>query len=201
MTGALARVNTAAYGLAMTKRLSKDDWLRAGFRALTEAGPKALKAEPLARRLTTTKGSFYWHFEDVPRFHAALMQTWEQRAYAEIVALVEQQDTPVRKLRQLAQIAAAGAPEDFGGFALEPAIRAWAREDSDVAAAVAEVDAKRMRYVQDLFDALGLTNPELTRVLYAAFVGMDELSAQDGADNAAALGTLVDLILALHEAD
>ncbi|WP_299424977.1 TetR/AcrR family transcriptional regulator [uncultured Shimia sp.] len=185
----------------MAKRLSKDDWIKAGFLALTEAGPKALKAEPLARRLGTTKGSFYWHFDDVPTFQAAMMETWETRAYAEIVTLLEQQGTAVRKLRELAQIAAAGAPEDFGGMAFEPSIRAWAREDPDVARAVSQVDAKRMSYVQDLFDDIGLTNPELTRVLYAAFVGMEELSSHDGTANGPALGTLVDLILALHEAD
>ncbi|GAA6180245.1 MULTISPECIES: TetR/AcrR family transcriptional regulator [unclassified Shimia] len=185
----------------MAKRLSKEDWLRAGFVALTETGPKALKAEPLARRLNTTKGSFYWHFEDVPAFHSALMTLWETRAYAEIVAMVDREDTAVRKLRTLAQIAGSGAPEEFGGMALEPAIRAWARESKAVAAAVTQVDQKRMAYVQALFEAMGLTNPELTRVLYAAFVGMEDLAARDGVDNAPALGTLVDLILALHEAD
>ncbi len=187
--------------IGMAKRLTKDDWIMAGFQALTEAGPKALKAEPLARRLGTTKGSFYWHFDDVPAFQTAMMTTWETRAYAEIVALVEQQGTAVRKLRELAQIAAAGAPEDFGGIAAEPAIRAWARENSDVAKAISQIDAKRMAYVQELFEAVGLTNPELTRVLYAAFVGMEELSTHDGQTNGPAMGTLVDLILALHEAD
>lgn len=186
---------------SMAKRLSKDDWIKAGFLALTEAGPKALKAEPLARRLGTTKGSFYWHFDDVQAFQAAMMETWETRAYAEIVTLVEQQGTAVRKLRELAQIAAAGAPEDFGGIAFKPSIRAWARESTEVALAVAQIDTKRMAYVQELFKDIGLTNPELTRVLYAAFVGMEELSSHDGAANGPALGTLVDLILALHEAN
>ncbi|CUH53965.1 TetR/AcrR family transcriptional regulator [Shimia marina] len=185
----------------MAQRLSKDDWLQAGCVALTEAGPKALKAEPLARRLGTTKGSFYWHFEDVPTFHRALMQMWKNRAYEDIVTLLDQQDSPVLKLRQLAQIAGSGAPEEFGGLGLEPAIRAWARESEAVAQAVGDVDRKRMGYVQELFEAIGLTNPELTRLLYAAFVGMEELSTHDQADNSSALGTLVDLILALHEAD
>ncbi len=186
---------------SMAKRLSKDDWIKAGFLALTEAGPKALKAEPLARRLETTKGSFYWHFDDVPAFHTAMMATWETRAFAEIVTLVDQQGTAVRKLRELVQIAAAGPPEDFGGIAAEPSIRAWARDNTDVARAVAQVDTKRMAYVQGLFEELGLRNPELTRVFYAAFVGMEELSTHDGITNGPALGTLVDLILALHEAD
>jgi len=185
----------------MAKRLSKDDWIKAGFLALTEAGPKALKAEPLARRLGTTKGSFYWHFDDVPTFHAAMMATWETRAFAEVVTLLEQQGTAAQKLRELAQIAAAGAPEDFGGMAAEPAVRAWARENADVANTVVQVDTKRMTYVQGLFEEIGLRNPELTRVLYAAFVGMEELSTHDGVTNGPALGTLVDLILALHEAD
>ena len=62
--------------MSRKQRLSADDWLRAGLQALTASGPEALKAEPLARRLETTKGSFYWHFEDVPRYRQALLNFW-----------------------------------------------------------------------------------------------------------------------------
>ncbi len=55
-----------------TTRLNSDRWIAAGFDALRQAGPQALAAEPLARRLGTTKGSFYWHFKDVPAYHARL---------------------------------------------------------------------------------------------------------------------------------
>ncbi|UYV36652.1 hypothetical protein N4R57_16880 [Rhodobacteraceae bacterium D3-12] len=43
-----------------------------------------------------------------------------------------------------------------------------------------------------------MTNPDLTRAIYAAAIGMADLSMRDNKSNDAALGTLVDLILALR---
>ncbi|WP_270731907.1 TetR/AcrR family transcriptional regulator [Shimia sp. Alg240-R146] len=183
----------------MSKRLNKEDWLKAGFRALTEAGVAALKAEPMARRLNTTKGSFYWHFADVPAFHDAMLHTWEARAYDDIVAQLETHETSVLKLRALGQIAVSGAPEEYGGMALEPAIRAWGRSDAAVSEAVARVDGLRMQYLAKLMQDIGLSNPELVRILYASFIGMEDLSSRDALENGAAMGTLVDLILALYQ--
>ncbi len=195
----LEGVNTLAYGFCMSKRLSKEDWLRSGFLALTEAGASALKAEPMARRLQTTKGSFYWHFADVPAFHTAMLKEWESKAYADIVTQIDDEDSAAHKLRTLGQIAVSGAPAEYGGIALEPAIRAWGRSDPAVAEAVARVDGLRMQYLSALLKEIGLTNPELVRILYASFIGMEDLSSRDGEVNGPAMGTLVDLILALYQ--
>ncbi len=195
----LAQVNTLAYVFKMTnKRLTKDDWVLAGFRALVQQGPQALKAEPLARALATTKGSFYWHFKDVPSFHTAMLLYWERHALDGIITLVETEGTPVASLRKLAQVAVSHDDPAYGGKHAEPAIRAWARSDPAVSKAVAEVDAKRLAYLQKLLTQCGVSNPELARALYAASLGMEELSTRDNADNQNAIGTLVDLILALR---
>ncbi|CUI51729.1 TetR/AcrR family transcriptional regulator [Cognatishimia activa] len=180
-------------------RLSRELWLAAGFKALTELGPVALKAEPLARRLETTKGSFYWHFKDVPEFQSAMLALWEERAYSDIVAAISVVDNPVKRLRALSDLATQGAPEEFGGIGAEPAIRAWARENDAVTEAMDRIDAKRMAYLNELLGEIGLTNPELSRIIYGALLGMQELSTRDGEDNTQALGTLVDLVLALYE--
>jgi AcrR family transcriptional regulator len=57
-------------------RLSVDDWIQAGFAILAEEGIKALKIDRLCRRLSVTKGSFYWHFTDIAGYRAALVQAW-----------------------------------------------------------------------------------------------------------------------------
>ncbi|SHG86522.1 TetR/AcrR family transcriptional regulator [Cognatishimia maritima] len=180
-------------------RLSRDLWLAAGFNALTEQGPVALKAEPLARRLGTTKGSFYWHFKDVPDFQSEMLELWEARAFADIDAARAAEDNPVKRLRAISDLAARSASEDLGGVGAEPAMRAWARENEAVAAAVARIDDKRLAYLTDLLTEVGLTNQDLSRMIYGALLGMQDLSARDGVDNTQALGTLVDLILALYE--
>ena len=182
-----------------TKRLSPDDWITAGFHALAKDGPIALKAEPLARRLGTTKGSFYWHFADVPGFHVAMLSHWETRAFDDIVNALAQEPSPVQRLRQFGQAMTAAASNDHGGIGTEPAIRAWGRSCPLATAAILSIDAKRIALLQELLNQLDLSNPELCRILYGGLLGMTELSAHDGADNTQPMATLVDLILALYE--
>ena len=123
-------------------RLTQTDWIAAGFRALTTRGPQALKAEPLARDLGTTKGSFYWHFKDVPAFQEQMLSHWEEEATQDIIVALDPIPTPAAKLRALSQLATT-RQEDYSGVGAEPAIRAWARADKNVAAALARVDTTR----------------------------------------------------------
>lgn len=180
-------------------RLTPDAWIKAGFRALSSNGPAALKAEPLARALGTTKGSFYWHFDDVPAFHAAMLDLWEARTAQDVAEAADHEPNPIKRLRALGTAVTHRSPEAVGSDRAEAAIRAWALENEMIAAALARVDKLRMDHIADTLSDIGVTNPEISRILYGAFIGMRDLSAKDGADNSEAMGTLVDLILALYE--
>ncbi len=158
-------------------QLCAEDWLMAGFRALVRQGPSGLRAESLARDLKTTKGSFYWHFADVPSFRAELLALWATRAYGDVLAQLADAATPHAKLTRLCVLAVSYRDPTYGGAALEPALRAWAREDTNVARAVAEMDARRISYVKSLCLACGLTNPDLPLLLYAASQGYDSLDS------------------------
>lgn len=196
---AVATLSTRAYVFLMTREtLSREDWLLAGFKALAANGPEALKAERLARALGTTKGSFYWHFTDVPTFREAMLDHWRDRALTGIIAEIETEQTPASALRKLAQIAARGADNPAADTRMEPAVRAWARSDQLVAETLASIDAERLRFMENLLRRCGVPNPDLARALYAASIGMEDLSSRDGAHNDEAMGTLVDLILALR---
>ncbi|SHI49226.1 transcriptional regulator, TetR family [Shimia gijangensis] len=179
------------------KRLSPDSWIEAGFAALVAQGPSALKAEALARDLKTTKGSFYWHFKDVPAFHKAMLTRWEDECLERFKNVAAIDMTPTQKLRHLSQ--AVEKEETIStGNAVEPAVRAWAHGDKSVSETVARVDEYRMTEITSTLSDLGLSNPELARIIYAANLGMAEMSGRDGLDNDEALGTLVDLVLALY---
>ena len=54
----------------MSDQLSAKDWVDQGLKALASSGFTALKAEPLAKALRVSRGSFYWHFADIAAFHA-----------------------------------------------------------------------------------------------------------------------------------
>jgi len=179
-------------------RLSPDDWLRAGFTALVSTGANALGAEPLARRLKTTKGSFYWHFKDLTDFRARLLDHWTAASKRVIIAARAADGSPTQKLHRLAEIL---QPEDaaHGGAGVERAIRAWAQSDETVATALAEIDRARLAYVSEMLRAIGLTNPEFPRLVYGAYLGIEALPG-DPSDNAGALSTLTAALLALQDA-
>jgi len=191
-------VNTVVYGLSMKKeRLTPEAWITAGFLMLTQEGPDRLKAEPMAKRLNTTKGSFYWHFADVPTYHLAMLDYWEQRAFASIVESLAGIESPTKRLRML--VGMASLPNtDVGGMPAETALRAWGRSNPEVMAAIARVDAKREAYLADLLGELDVTNREYARVLYAALIGLEDLSSRDERPIAAPFETLIDTILALR---
>lgn len=163
-------------------RLKPGDWLAAGLAALERSGPDGLAAEPLARELGTTKGSFYWHFKDVPAFRMAVAEAWANRARTALAAA----PTDARHADRLLRLA---QPDPA-----EASMRAWARQDPAVAEIVAAVDADRRRALSATLAELGLTNPDFAQIVQAAVIGMETLG------DTAPLSTLLAAILALQEA-
>jgi AcrR family transcriptional regulator len=107
------------------------DWLRCAFQNLSHSGVASLKAEVLAKQLKTTKGSFYWHFNDVPGFKAEMLQLWEREATKAImVAVTGTTPKGAARLLKLSEIVSQmNAENEYGGVRAEPAIREWARID------------------------------------------------------------------------
>jgi len=170
-----------------TQRLTPEKWIAAGFETLRNIGPHALAAETLARHIGATKGSFYWHFKDVPAFHNALLRHWQADAFAEVMDLLHDDGSADKRLRQ------------FGRGILsnpyESSLRVWAQSAPEVAKVVAEVDAERLKYLGYLLSQLGLRNPDFARAMLACLIGLPQLN--DDRQNAAAYDALVDTVLAL----
>ncbi|PYC49008.1 TetR/AcrR family transcriptional regulator [Litorivita pollutaquae] len=174
-------------------RLSKDDWMLAGLKALGQHGPSALKAEPLARELGTTKGSFYWHFKDVPDFHKSMLTYWEDRHSA----LPEGPADRIEATKTLRGLAQNGFAKDATEARAEKALRGWAQVDTAAAEILAKTDKIRLDYLSGVLNTIGVTNPQIARLILAAQVGMSGLPDATDADQET-LGTLVDLVLALR---
>lgn len=174
-----------------TARLTSDHWITAGFDALHRGGPNTLAAEPLARQLGTTKGSFYWHFKDLPAYHAALITNWQDRTMAVMVTLLERDGAADQRLR------------DFGarvlGDPIEPSMRIWAQTNGNVAEMLHALDTERLTYLTTLLRQLGLGNPDFARALLAALAGLPQISPTDPAIQQTAFDTLVDTVLALSQ--
>jgi AcrR family transcriptional regulator len=164
----LAAVNTVVYGETMTDQLSAQDWLDQGLRTLAKSGFTALKAEPLAKAMGVSRGSFYWHFADIGAFHTAILKHWRDVAAEQIIANLEAASGNANPIPLL-------LGQAFGSrLALEKAVRTWASVDPKARAAVRAIDRRRLSYVASLFRANGLS-PGLARaraqIIYWAFVG------------------------------
>jgi AcrR family transcriptional regulator len=152
----------------MTDQLSARDWLDQGLKTLAAHGFTALKAEPLAKAMGVSRGSFYWHFSDIGAFHAAILNYWRQVAAEEIIADLEAiagDESPLPVLLRQA----------FSGkLALERAIRSWATVDSTARNAVQAIDRRRLDYVESLLRDAGFsreTAQARARILYWTFIG------------------------------
>jgi AcrR family transcriptional regulator len=168
-------------------RLSSEKWITAGFEALCADGPAALAAEPIARRLGTTKGSFYWHFKDVPTYHAAMIRHWHTNALTDVMAQLGTTGTAEARLRS------------FGHSILdtpsEAALRVWGQTDDVVAASMAEVDAERLTYIQHLLNQFNLRNPAFATAILATLTGLPLLKSKP--DTHAAFDAIIDTVISL----
>ncbi|MGA9251104.1 MAG: TetR/AcrR family transcriptional regulator, partial [Roseobacter sp.] len=135
----------------------------------------------------TTKGSFYWHFKDVPEFQSAVVKHWQSHAFADVLQALEETGSAEQRLRRFGK--------DILLNETDPAMRAWARADKSVAKAVAQVDTERLKYVTALLNNIGLSNDGFARSSLAALVGLPAVAGKSSATKA--FDTLVDTVLAL----
>ena len=132
----------------MSDQLSAKDWVDEGLKALASRGFTALKAEPLAKALRVSRGSFYWHFADIAAFHAAILARWHEVAAEQIIANVEAASKDENPLALLLR-------RVFGErLTLERAVRTWASVDPAARAAVHAIDRRRLSYVESLSVAI-----------------------------------------------
>ncbi len=195
----LARVNTPPYGAGMKNKLSSSDWIQAGFRALTAGGPQAIKVEAIARGLKVSKGSFYWHFKDVPGLKSAMLEHWAKVATDDVVHSVEAGATsPAEQLRNLVEFSTNALSDPYGGAGTEVAIRDWARYDVDAGEALKSVDLRRLQFVRKLFKEHGVRGVECTshaNILYGALIGIEALSQHGFSEGQSDLAKLLELLL------
>jgi len=127
-------------------RTPRSAWIEAAQQALGAGGPEAVRIEALAASLGVSKGGFYWHFKDRQALLAELLDSWEQAMVEDVIASVESRPAdPRAKLQQLFELARTV------DFAVELALRDWARRDRAVARRLRRIDGRRMEYLRSLF--------------------------------------------------
>jgi AcrR family transcriptional regulator len=156
-----------------TRRLTRTDWAAAALTAIAETGLAGVVVEPLARRLSTTKGSFYWHFANREALIEAALELWEREHTEAVIVRVEEEPDPLQRLRLLLTTAIMLAQEDL----VDAAVLASARHPL-VAPVLNRVTERRVGYLAQLFRQLGFP-PAQARdrglLAYTAYLGQTQL--------------------------
>ena len=150
-------------------RLTRARWIEAGLEALRSDGPAALAADPMARKLGVSRGSFYWHFKSALEFQAAVLGSWEDQWTNRVIAAVDQvAGGPQKQL--LALIQKTGG-EDASVYA---SAKRMARLHPEMLELMTRVDERRVGFVASLL-AEGGVPPKAAklraRVIYAWAMG------------------------------
>ncbi len=150
----VVEVNTYVYGTVMKTRLKKTDWVIYALKELAKYGHSNLTAQNLAQKLGVSRGSFYWHFKDVRDFEECVLQEWKNISTEQIISDLRADTNPETRLTALLSKAMSAETS------LERAVRSWAATDKHIAVVVADVDLRRISYVEELLEALRVPLPE-----------------------------------------
>ncbi len=124
--------------------MTRERWLDEGLRVLAEEGAPGVRIDRVAARLGLSKGSFFHHFDGIAAYRRALLDRWESTAVRDLG-----DQPPQALLEDLA--ARVGALVDLR---LEVAVRAWAFQDPDAAAAQERVDLARLAALEAVWSQL-----------------------------------------------
>lgn len=159
-------------------RTPRNAWIEAALKALGKGGPEAVRVEALAASLGVSKGGFYWHFKDRQALLGEMLDTWEKAVVEDVIAGIESTPAdPRAKLRQLFELAPSV------DFAVELALRDWARRDGEVAERVRRIDSERMEYMRSLFGQFCANEDDVevrSMLVFSLFIGSYFIAVEHG---------------------
>ncbi len=139
--------------------LSRTEWAEAALTALESGGIAAVAVEPLAKRLGTTKGSFYWHFKDRADLIDAVVELWERRYVTDAIARLSTIDDPNERLQRLFAVAATP-----GTGRIDLALTEASKTSAAIADTIRRVQTRRIEFLAGIYEQLEL-DPETAHQL------------------------------------
>jgi AcrR family transcriptional regulator len=147
-------------------------WVETARDVLVDEGIDAVKVDRLALRLGVSRGGFYHHFADRADLLARLLRLWQDSVVFVPAGLAPA--TPKAALAAIDTLVEHLIAEDGYDPRFDMAVRAWSHADPEVAQAVEDADAERLKRLERLFKALGCQAQETrirARVFYFHQIG------------------------------
>lgn len=161
-------------------KVTRDDWLNAARDVLVTEGAASVKILPLSNRLGVSRSSFYWYFENRKDLLAALLDEWESRNTARIVAQCEAKAANITEaLCNFFRCFVDASQFDTG---LDFAIREWSRRDAAVRKLVDKADQTRLQAVTQMYARQGYAPEDAdarARILYYMQLGYHALEVKE----------------------
>ena len=136
--------------------LHRSAWLKKALDVLFSHGFGNVKVETLARELNVTKGSFYWHFKNRNELLHQMVDWWADNQITFIDSLnVSHIDDAPNLIKSVIHFT-----DQTDDSHHDIAMREFARFEEYAATAVADIDRRRINYLNALFRAAGFDNGE-----------------------------------------
>ncbi|MFE3025982.1 TetR/AcrR family transcriptional regulator [Nocardia tengchongensis] len=145
-------------------RLSYEDWVDGALALLAREGAGALRIPSLCAALGVTKGSFYWHFDDIGQLEEAMAAHWSATQGQIIAGLAAVDSIPVED-----RIEAMATMLVERNWLVEATVREWSRTRPHVADAVRDLDQRIFQVIQSALAELGF-DAESARLRAGALV-------------------------------
>lgn len=157
-------------------RLSAADWEQAALDLIAEQGVLAVAVEPLAKRLSVTKGSFYWHFPSREALLTAALERWER---ADQETMFDQIDAIADPRERLQQLFLRTSRELRSHIIYSQLLKAM--DHAVVKPVIERVSVRRINYLLNAYRAIGLNRRDAlhrARLAYSAYAGILQLMLQ-----------------------
>jgi AcrR family transcriptional regulator len=153
-------------------RGTADLWLKAAYDLFLESGIDAVRILPLAKRLETSRTSFYWFFKDRDELLNALVAIWREKNTGGIA----KQANAYAETTTEAVLNVFDCWFDTRLFdaKLEFAMRSWAIQSQDVQAEVETADHQRLQALASMYRRFGFDAVEAdvrSRTIYLLQIG------------------------------
>jgi AcrR family transcriptional regulator len=175
--------------------LGREDWLRAARAELIEGGILAVRVGRLARRLSVTRGSFYWHFENHADLLRQLLRDWRDTNTEPFERVLQTHRGGVAQFDAVAELWLSESEYDPR---FDTAVREWARVSKPVAAVMRRADQRRIAILRQIFLNAGHKDPDASiraRVAYFHQVGYYALGFRESRGRRRALAPLYSRVL------
>ena len=155
-------------------KVTRQDWIDSAMDVLIQNGVDRVKILTLAEKMHVSRSSFYWYFGSRRDLLDALLDHWQHRNTA---AMVAQAEAPAPTITAaICNVFRCTANPALFDTALDFAIRDWARRDVGVRDVLDRSDATREAALKSMFARYGYEAYEAetrAKVLYYMQLGYD----------------------------